>query len=221
MQLAEYKIPATFGYQTVGFMNVSKEHILISSLTLFLKKGFKEVTMKEIVDTTGMSKGAFYHYFSSKEQVFSEVIDYFFFKTMTTDFAPFSRDSLKAFYTDILGDYVKNRKASASLVPASRDNELSNNYFYLIFDAMRLLPDFKEKLARQQKQELVMWTEVAAKALNNGEIRTRLTAEQVSKMFINLGDGTHLSLILGKMRDHVENELQVLWDGLYESLKGE
>jgi AcrR family transcriptional regulator len=30
--------------------------------------------MKEIVEKTGMSKGAFYHYFPSKEDLFIEII---------------------------------------------------------------------------------------------------------------------------------------------------
>ena len=54
-------------------MNESKEHIITVASKLFLQKNFKEVTMKEIVDKTGLSKGAFYHYFESKEQLFLEV----------------------------------------------------------------------------------------------------------------------------------------------------
>lgn len=90
---------------------------------------------------------------------------------------------------------------------------------YLIFDAMRLLPDFKEKHILQQKQELQIWTEVAAQALAKGEIKTQLTAEIVSKLFINLGDGTNLKLIMGNDMAQEKNELKVLWDGLYETLK--
>ena len=56
-------------------VNTTKEHILNVCTHLFLQKGFKEVTMKEIVEKTGMSKGAIYHYFNSKEQLFLEVIN--------------------------------------------------------------------------------------------------------------------------------------------------
>ena len=55
-------------------MNETKGHILNVALKLFLQKNFKEVTMKEIVDKTGLSKGAFYHYFQSKEKLFEEII---------------------------------------------------------------------------------------------------------------------------------------------------
>jgi len=45
------------------FMNDTREHILKVAFNLFLLKSYKEVTMAELVEKTGMSKGAFYHYF--------------------------------------------------------------------------------------------------------------------------------------------------------------
>ncbi len=36
---------------------------------LMLKKGYEKTTVQEIIDKVGVSKGAFYHYFSSKEDL--------------------------------------------------------------------------------------------------------------------------------------------------------
>jgi AcrR family transcriptional regulator len=43
--------------------------------TLFLEKGYTETTIDDILDKTGLSKGGFYHYFNSKEEVLSECIN--------------------------------------------------------------------------------------------------------------------------------------------------
>lgn len=53
----------------------TKEHILNVTFKLFLQKSFKQVTLKEIVEETGLSKGAFYHYFTSKEQIFLQLVN--------------------------------------------------------------------------------------------------------------------------------------------------
>ena len=45
---------------------------------LFLKKGFKEVTIKNITEATKLSKGAVYHHFSSKEEILATLDKYFF-----------------------------------------------------------------------------------------------------------------------------------------------
>lgn len=186
-------------------MNDSKEHILLCSLRLFMQKGFKEVTMKEIVDETGFSKGALYHYFVSKEQVFAEVIAHFLADEMTTDYSAFPQDSLQSFYQAILEDAEKRKTGSS-------------NYYYLIFDAMRILPDFNEQLIRQRKDELKLWKKVIAAARKKGEIRSSLSDDQVARLFLYTGDGLGLQSILLDNTSKARLELQQLWDGLYSML---
>ena len=51
-----------------------KEEILDSALKLFFEKGFNETSIEEITKLAGVSKGSFYTYFQSKEDLLSEVI---------------------------------------------------------------------------------------------------------------------------------------------------
>lgn len=46
-----------------------KQEILQAALELFYKKGYENTTINNIIDELGVSKGAFYHYFESKEDV--------------------------------------------------------------------------------------------------------------------------------------------------------
>ena len=85
-------------------MNDTKKHILNVSLLLFLRKSFKEVTMKEIVEKTGMSKGAVYHYFESKEQLFLEVLTDSL-DDILVDYTKFSKDSLNQFFHDYIDNF--------------------------------------------------------------------------------------------------------------------
>ncbi len=57
----------------------TRELIIQNSFILFLKKGIKEVSINEIIKSCDLSKGAFYHHFESKEQVYMEVLNRFFF----------------------------------------------------------------------------------------------------------------------------------------------
>ena len=59
----------------------TKEKIKESALQLFLTKGYA-VGVNEIIKKAGTSKGAFYHHFSSKGQLFIDTIDKFFFGFM-------------------------------------------------------------------------------------------------------------------------------------------
>lgn len=54
--------------------NDTKEKILQEAYLLFAEKGFKAVTMTDICEKTGLSRGGLYRYYSGTEQVFSEII---------------------------------------------------------------------------------------------------------------------------------------------------
>lgn len=56
------------------------EKILEVSLRLFTEKGYDKTTMQDIVTALGMSKGAIYHHFKSKEELIDAVSTYSFMK---------------------------------------------------------------------------------------------------------------------------------------------
>lgn len=197
-------------------MNESREHILITSLKLFLQKSYKEVTMKEIVEHTGLSKGAFYHYFTSKEQVFTEVINHFFREYMHEDFSRLPTESLLGFYQAILAHIDRRNEGSFF---SGTDAAFSINHYYLLFDAIRMLPAFKQKQVEHQQEELASWTTVVTQARSKGEIQSAMTDDQIAKLFIYLSDGVGINYIMTEGLPRVRQELQSLWDGLYATLK--
>jgi AcrR family transcriptional regulator len=50
------------------------EKILSTSTKLFVEKGYDKTSMQDIVDELGMSKGAIFHHFKSKEDILNAVI---------------------------------------------------------------------------------------------------------------------------------------------------
>lgn len=50
-----------------------KERIREQSIQLFAKKGFKETSIQDIVDALEVTKGTFYYYFSTKEQLLNDI----------------------------------------------------------------------------------------------------------------------------------------------------
>lgn len=56
----------------------TKEKLLEAAQQLMLVKGFPATTVDEICETAGFTKGSFFHYFESKEQLGKEVLDRFY-----------------------------------------------------------------------------------------------------------------------------------------------
>jgi TetR/AcrR family transcriptional repressor of nem operon len=197
-------------------MSNTKEHILNVSFSLFLQKCFKEVTMQEIVEKTGMSKGAFYHYFESKEQLFLEVINHFV-SELIIDYNKLNKDSLSRFYHDLIG--CLNDRINLFL---SKKNDVDSwfdlNYYSMMFDAMKLFPSFREQMSELFEVERKAWVGMIYLSRSKGEIRSPLTDEQIASLFIHTSDGVGMQEILRGNIKSITNNLLIVWDSLYQVL---
>ena len=52
----------------------TRDLILEKAYSLFVKKGFKQVTMKDVCEITGMSRGGLYSHFSSTKEIFEAIL---------------------------------------------------------------------------------------------------------------------------------------------------
>ena len=198
-------------------MKDTKEHIIKVSFGLFLQKSFKEVTMKEIVEKTGLSKGAFYHYFDSKEQIFIEIIHYAFDSILYMDFGKFSSKSLYDFYHDYIS-YMD--RTYASFQNAIEDGDSFDlNYYSLIFDAIRMFPEFKSKMIASNSTELEAWVNVIHTAKANCEISSSMDDIQIANVFIHTNSGVGMNNIMTGKSEETTKYLLVIWDSFYKQLK--
>jgi TetR/AcrR family transcriptional repressor of nem operon len=217
--LVSKKVDYKFAYQTVGFiMKDSKEHILETAFILFMQKGFKAVTIEDIVEKTGMSKGAFYHYFTSKKDLFSEVVNDYILKIMNIDYDKISHKSLKDFYTN-LKKIIDSKSTMMHSINLAKETGEAFNYYWLIFDAMRILPEFKKTFFEIYKNELKSWIKIVRIAKKSGEIKTELSDEKVAKLFVYANDGAGLNLILTNNADNLGKKIMAIHDCIYDLLK--
>jgi AcrR family transcriptional regulator len=56
-------------------MSVARERLLESAKILFSQKGYYATSVEDIVASAGLSKGAFYFYFKSKEELFKSLVE--------------------------------------------------------------------------------------------------------------------------------------------------
>jgi TetR/AcrR family transcriptional repressor of nem operon len=55
----------------------AKEKIILAATRLFLEKGYAATSVDEICEAAGLTKGSFFHYFASKEDLASAALDRF------------------------------------------------------------------------------------------------------------------------------------------------
>ena len=53
------------------------EEFLKTAQQLFFQQGYEKTTVNNIIDTMGVAKGTFYHYFTSKKDLLEKLVDQF------------------------------------------------------------------------------------------------------------------------------------------------
>jgi AcrR family transcriptional regulator len=105
---------------------MKKQLIMEKALELFAKQGFEATSVQQITEHCGISKGAFYLSFKSKDELILALIDHFMIQ----------------FITNI--DYVvKNTK---------NDEQILYEFYYATFDTFHKHSDFAKILVKEQVQ---------------------------------------------------------------------
>ncbi len=196
----------------------SKEKIVQVAFNLFLTKGYRDISLREIVENVGLSKGAFYHYYKSKEELFTEVVERYVLNASDAIYDKLPKKNLKSFmtgYLSLLVKFIDQINISAS----GFGEKDSVTYYNLIFEAMRLLPEFKEKIHEVHKREREAWVEVIRNAKASGEIVTNFDDTHLAKLFICSNDGLGMHVILeGRLKD-IFQEISSVWNGIYKLIE--
>lgn len=199
-------------------MNSTKEHILKTSLLLFLQKSYRDVTMSEIVAKTGLSKGAFYHYFTSKEELFREIAG-MFLSMGAVNYASFSNDSLKTFYHQYI-DYLEHSlDEMGRMASASGDSTISFNFFLILFEAVSRFPEFLKMEAEFHHKDVEAWISVIAAARAKGEINSPSSDEEIANLFLYCTDGVFLRFINNDQAITYRDFITKAFDSIYLNLK--
>jgi TetR/AcrR family transcriptional regulator, transcriptional repressor for nem operon len=199
-------------------VNDTKEHILKTTLLLFLQKSYRDVTMREIVEKTGLSKGAFYHYFTSKEELFKEIVTRFM-TTGSANYSSFDKTSLRKFYLDYIDSLESSLKQLSNMVDEKERESFNFNFFLILFEAVGRFPEFLKMELQQHRRDIDAWKKIIAVARKKGEIQSENTDEEIAQLFLFCSDGVFLRFINSDKPVTFPDFLRSAFNSIYKNLK--
>ncbi|MFE3973767.1 MULTISPECIES: TetR/AcrR family transcriptional regulator [unclassified Peribacillus] len=158
-----------------------KEKMTEHSMRLFEKKGFSETSISDIVESVGVTKGTFYYYFKSKEQLLMDIhIAYI--------------DELLSEQEIIISDTRKNCKEKLfvmvyMLLKSIKTKKSSATVF---FREMKNLSD--EKLAQilpKRDEFRNKIKQVLVEGIESGELRSNLDASIISFAILGVANWSY------------------------------
>lgn len=120
----------------------SKQKIAETAFQLFTQNGYKATSIAQLVTNSGLSKGAFYHYYKSKQAVYEYIIDFYFLSYYREfDWTLFKNLSLEGCEKEITKMYTE----FVSQIQILTQNNTSK-YFVMFFEAYNNVAEFKSEV---------------------------------------------------------------------------
>lgn len=181
-----------------------KQFILDTAKKVFTEKGFKNVTMKDIVDACEISRGGLYIYFDSTESVFEEILsqEYDVAKNFESVFK--EQESAGDSLALLLNEMKKELLGSGNLFQAI--------YEYMFWKQTSDIPLDKEKNSFEKA------TEIFEKLIDSGVDSGEFYAEDSKQAALNIMyafEGLKvLSTTIGITERQIDEELIYIMSGL-------
>lgn len=169
----------------------AREKIIEQALKMFSERGYYHTRMTDIASEMGVSKGAIYEYFESKEQLFIEAIRHHGERRAQTVQSFLDKGSLDSLSTaEFFDEMLELRLGSLQLsVDLLRETERN------------------KKLRRQFVGLAQEWEHGLLDLINEvkgrGELRDDVDPRSLSRSFLALRDGLYGQLTMGADRDEV------------------
>ncbi|KIL37570.1 hypothetical protein SD71_02870 [Cohnella kolymensis] len=162
--------------------------ILEGALHCFTEKGYQATTVDDIVRHLGMSKGAIYNYFSSKEDMYIQMAD----ARMNT-----MVDTLTEQFKLVPSAAEKLRHLFARFHRQSLDELRKWLTFHMEFSIYAgRRPDLADFLSEYMGKALALIQKIMEEGKQSGEFRSDLDAKSASYLFWAVRDGLALHFMI-------------------------
>lgn len=187
-----------------------KDEIVNKSFFLFLNKGYKACSLKDLESATGLTKGAFYYYFRNKEEILKAGIDKYLSVIGDINEAEFLQIGSLKQYIDVVME--QKERSVGTLLRMFNFFIIEVAFFQLVLEVSSLFPEYRNRIDELSKGRLSRWEYMILKAKQQGEINVTLDTSvlarnlmSVSTSMLNIELGTeNMSFVFSDMRMQFE-----------------
>lgn len=177
---------------------VKREEILDVALDLFARKGYDRTSVREIARLTGLSQAGLLHYFSSKEELFTEVLR----RRDARNERAFDENGGDTVTPSALVSIVRHNTAEPGLVRLFVTMSAEST------DRDNPAHDFFQERYRKLRGDLA--SDIRARQ-ESGDIAEDLDAEALASLLLAAADGLQLQWLLSPDDMDMGGHLELLW----------
>lgn len=177
----------------------AKNRIIKQSVKFFSEKGYYKTKMAEIAECLGVSKGAIYQYFKSKEELFLEVIKFYVEYTQKDLVTFLNSRPPQDISTDEFFDIMFNLEQSASFENFKILDKLFPplDFNLAMSELMTSNPLMKEEMTKYYKDSIKLMADYFESYKTKGLIKKDIDSFSLSMGITSIQDGLMAAMQMG------------------------
>ena len=201
------------GQYKLLIMNDTRDFIIDEAYKLFLTQSYEAVSISTISDAIGLTKGALYHHFTNKEDLFKAVIDKHFPSFVSSDGRT---DITLKELIDVCAKDAEN--VLRGVCPKDmKFNPIS--FIGIMSDAFRHYGEFAKSKLSEFDFCINRIRDVVVRAIDSEEIRSDIDPTIVAKQIFSTSLGTATEVLHNHTIEETINNLRAELNQFYALLK--
>lgn len=166
---------------------MTKDNIIIAALRLFLARGYKSVSLIDVANELGMTKGGIYHYFSSKDELLHASLHFFLDRFEEKYLGVLnSSGTLYEIVSELLAGNTFEEYSHKLLGIA---NECGAEHIHFAIEMMRKFSDVQERIQRSQVTICEAFAARIQQAVAQGQLRKDLDSYALAAAIMAMVNG--------------------------------
>jgi len=184
----------------------TRQLIIESAFIAFIDHGYDRVSLNQIIKSTGLTKGAFYHYFSSKDELIKEVMSNYFFSHLQQTIQHVGSEDQS--FQERLDAVFKNvMNVDIKLYSQPNRNIERNDFLKLLFDSMNFNTFMKEMNDFYHEKIVTVMADVLESGKKEGSVKEDIVSEEIAGVFAATVRGT-IMITSHMSKEESEKELR-------------
>ena len=198
-------------------MSGTRDTIIEKSFLLFLKKGYKAVTLTDLEKAVGMTKGTFYYHFLNKEEVLKEGVTRYYRMLNCRRAEEISRvHSLREFIDLTIHNLMEIENYGAKRFDSDIPEILCLS---LMVEVISLYPEFKQMVGNTKASWMAKLEGVILEAKRNKEIRDDVDTSILAKNLLNISIGLINYVVMHQDIAYALSSVRYQYEQLYSLVK--
>ena len=164
-------------------MKYRKEYIIEKAFDVFMSKGYDSASITVLQKELGMSRGAMYRYFKSKEELLIEVIDRYVFGLFDRFLPKVAEDTTLMGLMELIEYLYRYHKRLYIYLDKHNIETHFLNFTALIIQAAKHYPGFTEKIKTASDEGIKLWKMAIINSIAKNEIRDDLDVNILAGIF--------------------------------------